>query len=465
MTTTHEVAERPISGPSEPDATPGRPAPHPAPPRAGHAAPHAASAEPAAEAARTTRVRPARGSGRGAAPAQRPVRTVDTDAVGSATALLDAYPAGDARFFASPTRTLLTHGVRAEVPHDARPLPERVAATLAEQAGAGYLAPLVVGAVPFDHTAPAALAVPDTVQWAPPLAQDPLIALPAAAPEAAGWSVRPVPEPAAYGAAVAAAVARMRRGEFSKVVLARTLELTSPDDLDLPAMVQRLARRDPRGYTFAVPAGAGRTLLGASPELLVSRSGGQLVANPLAGSTPRSADLAEDVRRAAALLESEKDLHEHAVVVDAVRAALAPYCASLHVPERPTLVRTAAMWHLSTTVTGELAERDGRAASALELACALHPTPAVCGTPTALAREVIGDLEPFDRGLYTGMVGWEDASGDGEWVVTIRCAEAERRTLRLYAGAGVVAASTPEAETAETGAKFQTFLHAVGVDQ
>ena len=187
------------------------------------------------------------------------------------------------------------------------------------------------------------------------------------------------------------------------------------------------------GYTFAVPSGPGRTLLGASPELLVSRHGDRLTANPLAGSTPRAADLAEDVRRAAALLESAKDLHEHAVVVDAVREALAPFCADLEVPERPTLVRTAAMWHLSTTVTGELADP---ATSALELACALHPTPAVCGTPTDLARAVIGELEPFDRGHYTGMVGWSDANGDGEWVVTIRCAEAEGRTAAAVRGGG-----------------------------
>ncbi|MFI1971259.1 isochorismate synthase [Streptomyces cinnamoneus] len=387
----------------------------------------------------------------------------DRDAtVGAATSLLDAYEPGRARFFASPTRTLLAHGARAHVPHGDAPLARRVAETLDAELLAGNAAPVVVGAVPFDHTAPAALAVPEAVRWAPPLAEDPLVALPAAPPAPAAWDVRPVPEPGVYGDAVAEAVRRMNRGEFSKVVLARTLELRSSRDLDLPALLQRLARRDPTGYTFAVPSGPGRTLLGASPELLVSRRGGRLVANPLAGSTPRSADLAEDVRRAAALLESAKDLHEHAVVVDAVRAALAPYCRTLEVPARPTLVRTATMWHLSTTVTGEPADP---AVSALELASALHPTPAVCGTPTATARDVIGELEPFDRGFFTGMVGWGDANGDGEWVVTIRCAEAAERSLRLYAGAGVVAQSSPEAETAETGAKFQTFLQAVGVDQ
>nr|WP_193581908.1 isochorismate synthase DhbC [Streptomyces mobaraensis] len=386
------------------------------------------------------------------------------EAVGAATELLHAYDPHDTRFFASPTRTLLARGVRAEVPYGDAPLARRVAETLETQRRAGHPTPLVIGSVPFDRSAPAALAVPETVRTAPSPAADPLMALPAVPPPAAEWDVRPEPAPAGYAAAVAEAVRRMKDGEFGKVVLSRTLRLTSSRDLDLPALLDRLARRDPTGYTFAVPSGPGRTLLGASPELLVSKRGGRIVTNPLAGSTPRSADLAEDVRRAAALLESEKDLHEHAMVVDAIRDALAPYCRSLDVPERPTLVRTATMWHLSTTLRAEPADPS---VSALELACALHPTPAVCGTPTDTARRVIGELEPFDRGAFTGMVGWGDADGDGEWVVTIRCAEAEpaARRLRLYAGAGVVEQSDPEAETAETGAKFRTFLQAVGVDQ
>ncbi|WP_345667052.1 isochorismate synthase [Streptomyces similanensis] len=379
---------------------------------------------------------------------------------GAAVALLDDYRAGADRFLATPRRTLLTHGTAAEVPHDERPLTRRVSELLTGLRRPDRPAPLVLGAVPFLPDAPAALAVPATVRSAPALAEDPLIALPAQDPaDGAGWQVREWPAPEVYGAAVAAAVARMRAGEFDKVVLARTLELTAPDDPDLPAMLNRLARRDPSGYTFAVPSAPGRTLIGASPELLVARRGDRLTANPLAGSAPRSADLAEDVRRAVALLESPKDLHEHAVVVDAVRRALAPLCGRLEVPERPTLVRTATMWHLSTTVTGEVA---GPEVTALDLASALHPTPAVCGTPTDVARSVIAASEPFDRGAYTGMVGWQDADGDGEWVVTIRCAEAEGRTLRLFAGAGVVAQSSPEAETAETAAKFRTFLDAVG---
>ncbi|MEU0126689.1 MULTISPECIES: isochorismate synthase [unclassified Streptomyces] len=382
------------------------------------------------------------------------------DTPGAATALLEAYRPGTDRFLATPRHTLLGSGTSVRIPHDTRPLARRVREALDSARGAGDPAPVVVGSVPFAPDGVASLAVPRAVRWANALRADPLIAL--HGPDADGgddWRIREVPSAERYSEAVAAAVERMRAGEFDKVVLARTLELTSSRDLDLPAMLSRLARRDPDGYTFAVPSGPGRTLVGASPELLVARRGARLVANPLAGSAQRSGDLAEDVRRAAALLDSPKDLHEHAVVVDAIREALAPFCVSLEVPERPTLVRTAAMWHLSTTLTGEL--RDP-ASTALDLASALHPTPAVCGTPTDVARQVIADSEPFDRGAYTGMVGWQDADGDGEWVVTIRCAEAEGRTLRLFAGAGVVAQSSPSAETAETAAKFRTFLSAVG---
>ncbi|MFD7095520.1 isochorismate synthase [Streptomyces xanthophaeus] len=388
--------------------------------------------------------------------------------VGAATSLLDAYRPG-ARFLATPTRTLLAEGVHALVPADDRPLPERVRTAVARAARAGHPRPLVIGCVPFAPDAPLApdaLVVPETVLERPPLSADPLVALPPEPASGAQWTVTPVPAPEVYAAGVEDAVRRMRAGEFDKVVLARSLDLTSDAPLDLPAMLQRLARRDPGAYNFALPTGPGRTLVGASPELLVSRRGDRLVANPLAGSVPRSGDLAEDVSRAAALLRSPKDLHEHAVVVEAMQRALAPYTTGLVVPERPTLIRTATMWHLSTTLTATVAHPD---LSALELATALHPTPAVCGTPTDVARRVIGATEAFDRGFFTGMVGWQDASGDGEWVVTIRCAEAEEDgpggggRLRLYAGAGIVPDSRPEEETAETAAKFRTFLQAVGV--
>ncbi|RAJ45582.1 isochorismate synthase [Kitasatospora sp. SolWspMP-SS2h] len=370
--------------------------------------------------------------------------------------LLAAYrPGPDRALLATPTRTLLAEGVHRTVDDPAAA--GRVLAEVRPDGGER----LLIGAIPFDPAAPARLFVPDRVRRAGPVPPPSGVPLATDRTGEGRWHRRPVPEPDGYRAAVAEAVRRLAGDSpLEKVVLARTLELTAPGGSDLAAMAARLVHRDPHGYTFAVPAGGTATLIGASPELLVSRRGTRVVSNPLAGSAARSADPVEDRRRAEALLESAKDLAEHAFVVDAVRAALAPFCTELVAPERPSLLRTAAMWHLSSTVTGVLREP---ATSALELALALHPTPAVCGTPTAHARAAIGELEPFDRGLYTGVVGWGDASGDGEWVVTLRCAEADGDRLRLFAGAGVVAASDPELELAETAAKFRTFLHAVGL--
>jgi len=141
---------------------------------------------------------------------------------------------------------------------------------------------------------------------------------------------------------------------------------------------------------------------------------------------------------------------------------LGRFCTDLHVPAGPEVIGTPTMWHLSTRVTGRLTDP---AVSALELAEALHPTPAVCGVPEAAARTAIAELEPVDRGYFTGLVGWTDPAGDGEWVITIRSAEVSDRTVRLFAGAGIVEGSRPEAELAETGAKFRTLLRALGVDE
>jgi len=378
----------------------------------------------------------------------------------SAAELLTAYRPDRSFLFASPRGTLLAEGTYFAVPPSARPrgladLPQRVAAVLDVAIAAGHDDPVVVGAIPFDHDVPAALAVPLSVRRA-----EPVSAGTAEVVDQPTFDVHAEPSPQRFAAAVDHAVRRMRAGEFEKVVLARSLRLTADRPVNVPPLVAALARRDPGGYTFATTLGAGRTLFGASPELLVSRHGRLFTANPIAGSAPRSADAAEDERRGQALLRSAKDRHEHGVVVDAVATALRPLASALHVPSEPVLIRTATMWHLSTTVTGEVAGPD---VSALALATALHPTPAVCGSPTDAARAAIAQLETIDRGFYTGLVGWGDADGDGEWVVTIRCGVTEGHELRLYAGAGIVADSDPEAELAETSAKFRTMLTGLGM--
>jgi isochorismate synthase len=401
----------------------------------------------------------------------------DFPPVGSALQLLNDYHVGAPFFFASPRRTLLAQGVFAEVPdNQTTPLPRRVALALEQARASGHSHPVVVGAVPFDVSAPAQLVVARTTRRAGPLSFDP----PHQARPLPAYQcdIRMVPEPAEYMHGVDAALTRIREGATSKVVLSRTLELSSRIPIAIEPLLYGLARHNPHGYTFTVdlprkqiedsglvrhiPIAQHRTLIGASPELLVSKSGGHILANPRAGSAARDADPVEDRRRAEALLASAKDRHEHAVVIDAVAEALRPYCRMLHVPAEPSLIHTRTMWHLSTEIRGELADPT---TSSLTLAAAMHPTPAVCGHPTAAARELIAEIEPFDRGFFTGMVGWCDAAGDGEWAVTIRCAEVEGHHLRLYAGAGIVAGSTPEQELAETSAKFRTMLNGMGIHQ
>ncbi|MGW7536480.1 isochorismate synthase [Amycolatopsis sp. NPDC054798] len=280
------------------------------------------------------------------------------------------------------------------------------------------------------------------------------------------WTVIPRPAPEVYAESVRRAVDLIADGELRKVVLARALDLVGEQGVSVRQLLRNLVVADPAAHAFAVDVSAPgdpapRTLVGASPELLVSRKGTVVTANPLAGSRRRTGDPAQDAQAIAELRVSEKDLNEHALVAAQVAEVLGRYCTELDVPEEPEVIGTPTMWHLSTRITGRVGPGGP---SSLELAEALHPTPAVCGVPVGLARDTIARLEPEDRGYYAGLVGWTDLSGDGEWVVTIRCAEVSGRTARLFAGAGVVAGSDPAAELAETSAKFGTLLRALGAE-
>jgi isochorismate synthase len=355
----------------------------------------------------------------------------------------------------SPRRALLATGSQAVVAErDPEELAARVTKLLVDSD-----VPLAVGALPFDRAAAPHIVLPESVRWSGPVRRSGDGALPSA-PVAAGATVVPVPAPAEYERSVARAVQRLRAGALDKVVLARSLRLHLAEPIQVGALLANLARDNASGFTYAVDLPGGRTLVGATPEMLLTRTGLAVEANPLAGSIPRDPDPERDRLAAERLLSSAKDHEEHRVVVAAVVDALRPFCRSLTVPDRPSLVSTSAVWHLSTTITGELADPE---VSSLRLATALHPTPAVCGAPFEAARDTIAELEPFDRGFYAGAIGWCDAAGDGQWVVGIRCAEIAARTMTLYAGAGIMPASRPHLELQETSAKFATLLRAMGM--
>ncbi|MGE0220802.1 isochorismate synthase [Mycolicibacterium sp.] len=332
----------------------------------------------------------------------------------------------------------------------------------ARAALASHSTPIILGALPFDVTKPAALMRPQTVRFTSPLPDWPTRELPTVTIAA---TVPPADE---HRARVAAAVERLRvpGAALQKVVLARALRLTADGPVDARTLLSRLAT-DAAASAYLVDLSAagdghsGTVLVGASPELLVARRGDQVTCRPFAGSAPRLPDADADAASGAALAASAKNRHEHQLVVDALRDALEPLCTDLQIAEQPQLSKTAAVWHLYTPITATLRERS---TTALDLALALHPTPAVGGSPTAAATELIGEIEG-DRGFYAGAVGWCDQRGDGRWVVSIRCAQlsADRRSAEAHSGGGIVAESDPDDEVAETTTKFRTILSALGV--
>jgi menaquinone-specific isochorismate synthase len=246
--------------------------------------------------------------------------------------------------------------------------------------------------------------------------------------------------------AVATAIERIREGRLDKVVLARDHALWSHEPFDAGDLARRLSARFPGCYTFLVEG-----LVGATPELLVSRVGERVVSRVLAGTTARTHDAARDRALGAALLESAKDRWEHQLAVNSVTQVLGPRCHDLHHDDEPTVLALDNVQHLQTTVEGRLADP---ATSALALAAALHPTAAVGGTPRDIALATIRELEGMARDRYAAPVGWIDAAGDGEWGIALRCAELEGARARLFAGVGVVASSLPEDELAETRLKL-----------
>lgn len=283
--------------------------------------------------------------------------------------------------------------------------------------------------------------------------------------EAPGFAVKPqeyspalrlnfedgVFDSSAFANSVAEAVKQIRAHDIEKVVLARDIRAAVPTGFDLRANLARLAKRYASCWSYSVDG-----TFGASPELLVRVSLGQVSARVLAGTAGRGTEPSIDAAISKALASSNKNRSEHRFAVDSLVKSLSPYCEAIEADSEPFSLALPNLWHLASDVQGVLREN----ASSLDLVAALHPTAAVAGTPTDLAKKLIDKIEPFDRLRYAGPIGWLDATGDGEWVIALRGGQISDSHITAFAGCGIVAESDPEAELAETELKFAPIRNA-----
>jgi menaquinone-specific isochorismate synthase len=301
----------------------------------------------------------------------------------------------------------------------------------------------------------------DGTRWVTTIGEGDLEVPPAAAPVAAraaapgALRIAPTKPASAWCDLVADATEAIRTsgGALEKVVLAREVVVDADEPFDRAVVLARLRASYPGCFITCVDG-----FVGASPELLVGRSGDVVRAQPMAGTAPRGGDPATDARLAAGLLASATYRHEHQVTIDDVHDRLLAFCSYVDFEPEPSVVAVANVQHLATLVEGRLSRP---APSVLELVAALHPTPAVNGRPRDAATAWIEANEGFDRGRYAGTVGWVDGAGNGQWAVSVRCAEVDGRRARVFAGNGIVAGSEPDTELAETQAKLQAVLSAL----
>jgi len=266
------------------------------------------------------------------------------------------------------------------------------------------------------------------------------------APVADGWEQK-----------VKQALDAIKDGKVGKITLARTLKLRSETTISPEDVLRNLATNYPECRTFAF-CRPGASFVGASPEELVCLNGASVTSTCLAGSAPRGDSETTDKQLSSWLLTDEKERREHKMVVDWISERMAVLCNGLSWNEVPYVLRLGNVQHLATSFVGTRVE----GYHVLDFVGALHPTPAVGGIPLEPALEMIGKLEDFDRGWYTGPVGWVDGNGNGEFAIAIRCALLRNNEAFLYAGDGIVAGSDPDTEDRETAMKFKPLLTALG---
>ncbi len=248
--------------------------------------------------------------------------------------------------------------------------------------------------------------------------------------------------------AVRRLITLLQAGAAAKVVLTRDIVVSAANQIDERYLAQQLADLYPTTWVYAVEG-----LIGATPEMLAAMDGPNVVSRVLAGTSAPG--------EGQELLDSLKNRSEHHFAVESVARALAPRAEVLNVPSEPQLLDLPNVTHLATEVTAQISN-----ANVLDIVDALHPTAAVCGTPTKLAFDILEDLEGTQRGRYSGPVGWVNASGSGEFGIALRCGQMSKdhRSVRVFAGGGIMPDSVPELELAETRAKMRPVLEALGLE-
>ncbi len=369
---------------------------------------------------------------------------------------------GDGYLFVRDGVGLAGRGVAARIP--LAEVPDTLAA-IEHIDEVGGVHPIALGVVPFEPGSGCSLVIPAVVvgkasdgrRWITTIddAEETLRVDVRPSSRAQQFTLGPLTPVDRYLAAVTTARDAVRNGTLTKAVIAREVEVTSPDAIDVHAVLLRLKAMFGRSHRYSIDG-----FIGASPELLIAVDGNEVRSHPLAGTTPRTGDPDTDRLAATELLASEKNQIEHRVVIDMIHDTLLPWCSYLDWEPEPSIVTVANVQHLGTAMKGHLS--DPRP-NVLELVTALSPTPALGGFPRAEALALIAEAEGFVRGKYGGAVGWVDAVGNGTWAVAIRCAELspDRRRARLVAGGGIVADSDPQSELAETQAKLQAMLSAI----
>ncbi|EJS8595545.1 isochorismate synthase EntC [Salmonella enterica] len=374
--------------------------------------------------------------------------------------------APDRFFFMSPYRSFTTSGCFARYTEPAvagdspdSPFQQKLRQQFAEAKSQGIANPILVGAIPFDTRQPSSLFIPMAWQSFSRQQKQRTARYFTDHQPLTVTARKAIPEQDAFEAMVARAAMLTATPDVDKVVLSRLIDITTDVAVDSGALLERLVAQNPVSYNFHVPLADGGVLLGASPELLLRKEGERFSSLPLAGSARRQPDDVLDREAGNRLLASQKDRHEHELVTQAMKQILRDRSTELQLPSSPQLITTPTLWHLGTPFEGKANAGE----NALTLACLLHPTPALSGFPHQVAKKLIAELEPFDRELFGGIVGWSDAEGNGEWVVTIRCAKLQGNQVRLFAGAGIVPASSPVGEWRETGVKLSTMLNVFGL--